>query len=413
MAVHHMVGHMKWAVHIRLPITSSVVGGKEYLTIAPCMLQPELQELLDADGALVGVDIHEDLRDFNFQIDLVTGSRLQFFDPIDITVVACLAGFNLPCDGVASLVWTVLGGFLPKGVASIGDGSWFLPLDKMCVEHKLYLRGDTAQLSITFWTIIAAWVMNIFPDIHCVIESSVSALIGDLLAHSVECILDDRVALIERASSWTLATSRLEAVRAATAGSDHQSLLLRLTPDWPTVAAGGCRYMHTARAWQVDRPPDLVKMDPKFWLPDYRERVFFLRLCHTVPPELSPCDPVRRLSLSLNPGISDILPTPASTVDQHALKDLVGPSRPKRAILYEYALFHPMDAADLLLHNEGNTTFTHELFVAKLKVRIFVGALRGILQSLGAMPPRPEGWIDPYPGFDDLLIGLEELTLYH
>jgi hypothetical protein len=195
---------------------------------------------------------------------------------------------------------------------------------------------------------------------------------------------------------------RLEAVRATTSGSDHQSLLLCLTPDWPTVAARGCRYLHTARAWLVDRLPDLVKMDPKYWLPDYRERVFFLLLCRTMPPEPSPCDLV--CHLSPNPGISDILQTPASTVDRHALKDLVGPSQPKRAILYEYALFHPADAADLLLRIEGNSTFALELFVAKPKVRIFVGALRGILQSLGAMPPRPEGWIDPYPGLNPILL---------
>jgi hypothetical protein len=193
MAVRLMVGHMKWAVHICLPITSSVVEGKEYLTIVPFKLQPEL---LDAAGALVGVDIHEDLRDFNFQVDLVTGSTLHFFDPIDITMVARLAGFNLPRDGVANLVWTVLGGFLPKGVASIGDESLFLLFDKMCIKHKLYLHGETAQLSITFWTIVAAWVMNIFPDIRCVIESSVATSIGDILAHWAECILVDQVALI-------------------------------------------------------------------------------------------------------------------------------------------------------------------------------------------------------------------------
>jgi hypothetical protein len=81
------------------------VDGKEFLTRAPCKLQPELQELIDAAGVLVGVNIHEDLRDFNFHIDIVTGSRLRFLHPIDVSVVARLAGSTFP-----AMAWPTLSG---------------------------------------------------------------------------------------------------------------------------------------------------------------------------------------------------------------------------------------------------------------------------------------------------------------
>jgi hypothetical protein len=119
--VRFMFGHADLTVHLRVPIARGlhVYGRGEpvsYLTLEPLELQPGLQAVIDAAGPLAGVGIHEDLVKFNKLLEILTGQRLNFKPSIDVAVVARLAGFNLPCHGVANLVWTLLGSVSPRGL---------------------------------------------------------------------------------------------------------------------------------------------------------------------------------------------------------------------------------------------------------------------------------------------------------
>jgi hypothetical protein len=403
--VRLMIGHMELALHIRMPFTETDDNGKIFLTISPITLQPELSELLDVIGTVVGVGIHKDLREFNDFLEVLSGERLKFAEPIDAAVVAHLAGFNLPRHGVANLVWTTLGGYLPKAVASVGDGLWYGVFLRLPEELQLYARGDTAQMALTYWVLVACWVFHMFPEFHVVASVTTATTVRELIVHWVDSFIDEYLTHIEKPAVWAPVTTRFEAVSLLLEGSPRKQLFLRLTPDWPAVTTGGCRFFHTARVWFADRLPGLIAADPDFWLRSYREEVVFLRLGRTLPPEPSPCRPVEDgvTRLSPNPGLIDILPVPASAVGKSALKSLRGPGRPKRAILLEYAVHSPQAAADLLVRIENSPRYASRLFCVDEKVAIFVHVLRKALRLLGAMPRRPRNWVDPYPDDDPVL----------
>jgi hypothetical protein len=393
-----MIGHVGWAVHICIPVKSSVQDGRQFLTISPGTLQPELQELIDACGHLVGVGIHDDIGAFNFTLRSLFGATLSFPPPIDVSVVARLAGFNLPRAGVNNLVWVCLGGFLPKGVASVGDGLWYRQSHTLPLPLLRYLQGDVSQVALVFWVLVVCWVWNVFPDVHAVSKCSTTRSVIDILRHWVDVILVRRVSSLHPVNNWEPASSRQAIVERVAAGSTFLPLLLVLVPDWPSVVAGGCRYFHTARAWLVSILPALIEIDPGFWLSCYPEDIYFIKLGRDASPSPSPRQRTTWPHIGPNPEYRDILCVPAAAIDKKSFSSLVYPSHPKRLVLLEYVLCYPDEGARFLLRLEGSITLAHILFCTKAKATRFVRELREALTVLRSMPQRPQGWVDHYPG---------------
>jgi hypothetical protein len=171
MPVRFMIGHLGWAIHIRINLEAMTDGNPNMLTLAACTLQPELQTLIDEAGTLVRVGICEDISKFNDVLQMVSGERLRFYDPVDAAVLARLAGINTPKHSVQNLVWLCLGGYLPKDRASVGDNKWHLPTSAVPHNLRQYLRGDTTQLALAVWVLIECWVMHVFPDLHAVFKN--------------------------------------------------------------------------------------------------------------------------------------------------------------------------------------------------------------------------------------------------
>jgi hypothetical protein len=55
MPIRFMIGHLGWAVHIRINLGPMTDSDPNTLTLAACILRPEIQDLIDEAGALVGV----------------------------------------------------------------------------------------------------------------------------------------------------------------------------------------------------------------------------------------------------------------------------------------------------------------------------------------------------------------------
>jgi hypothetical protein len=123
----------------------------------------------------------------------------------------------------------------------------------------------------------------------------------------------------------------------------------------------------------------------------YREEV------HFTSADRSPVAPTASPRIAPNPEIVDILHIPASEIDKPELSSLVFPKHPKRAVLLEYALTNPSEAAHLLEGLETNKRLCNCLFRAPLKTRKFIHELRDTLKILGSMPKSPPDWVDPYP----------------
>jgi hypothetical protein len=397
MPVRFMIGHLGWAIHVRINLEAMTDSDPNTLTLAACTLQPELQTLIDEAGTLVGVGICEDISKFNDVLQMISGERLRFYDPVDAAVLARLAGINTPKHSVQNLVWLCLGGYLPKDRASVGDNKWHLPTSAVPNNLRQYLRGDTTQLALAVWVLIVCWVMHVFPDLHAVFKTSVAITAGDLIRWWVRRIIDERVIELRSAPAWSPATTREEAVRSLGFSEALEDFFCHLTPRWPSIAAGGARFFHDCRAWHASRMDTLLAVDPRFWLRSYREEVHILRLGRILPADSPSSTAVRWHQLAPNPEFDDILTLPAAMVTKAAFNRLVTPGRPKRVILIEYALTNPDEAVNLLLRLESSGKFAARLFVTRPKIVTFINELRQFLGYFGLLPARPEGWVDRYP----------------
>jgi hypothetical protein len=205
--VRFMVGTHRFAIHVRIPF-----GRKVRHVLAPAEFPPELQELFNTADVMVGVGVLEDLTKFGAFLTLITRQKLIFRPPIDLAVVARLAGYNLPRHGVAPLVWMFLGCHLPKGEASVGDGRWNVPYHELGTPLRCYLSGDIGQVFLTFYLVITAWVQHIFPDALAAVNASLAFCALDLLCWWVGHVVDDRTIGTEECQVWTPAASRSDAI---------------------------------------------------------------------------------------------------------------------------------------------------------------------------------------------------------
>jgi hypothetical protein len=254
-------------------------------------------------------------------------------------------------------------------------------------------------VALTFWVLTACWVLNIFPDIHAVSKVSEAKSFARLLTHWTSDVIQQKLSAVGGDNKlWSPQLSRGAMVAPAVHTTELVRQFEQLTPDWPAVTAGGCRYFHTARAWLVDRLPVLMKFDFMFWLTIQPEMLPLIQLGRTVPPEPSPTQSTVMLGLGPNPEVTDILNMPANLITKTIFFTHVSATRLKRAVLLEFAMVNPEEAARLLLRLEDEIRFSVDLFCNKSKVQDMVGELRYVLQMHDAMPLRKASWFDSVRG---------------
>jgi hypothetical protein len=231
--VRLMMGTDRFAIYIRVDLQRKVTGEGETLTVSPVEIPLELQDLFNTAGSMVGVGIRDDLDEFTAFLSAISRQQFSFVQPIDVAVVARLAGYNLPRHGVQALVWTFLGCTLPKNEASVGDGRWHLPLASLEIEYGHYLCGDVVQVFLTFYTIVTSWVQHVFPEFHAVSKSSLATSVNDLLGWWVAHVIDAIPDTVDEPPAWTPVSSRAEATSRMVKDATWEPRLQHLTPDWP------------------------------------------------------------------------------------------------------------------------------------------------------------------------------------
>ena len=397
--VRFMFGHVGWEIHLRLPILEG--ADPDYpkrLSISPGELQPGVQKLIEAAGSLAGVNIGADISEFNEVIRAFYCTQLNFRPPVELQPLARLAGYNLTRYAVDALCWVTLGGILPKGLCSIGDGRWHQPWPSLPASLQAYLSADIGQVALIFWCLLAAWLMNLFPDLHAVVKVSRFASGADLVVWWYDMVVLRQVIHLRSPHNWLRADSRKTIIDAIASGTSHHKELKQLLPDWPSVTAGGCRYFHTARAFLVELLPVLRGFGGRAWPGLYREQLHIVRLSRrTVLAQPSPVEPVTSSSLQPNPGVGEMLRGPASQLTRSCVKAVVIPGVCTRSVLLEFIRSDPRQGQALLQRLESSRKAAEAILCLSKKVGDIIQDVREMLHLFQMMPTRPSGWVDPFP----------------
>jgi hypothetical protein len=251
--VQFMMGTDKFTLCLRPPIMYKTTEEGTFMTLHHIELPASFRDLIDAAGLLVGVGIHHDVREFEDLLLAVAGEKISFHAPVDLAVIARLAGYNLLHHSVSALALTFLGIYLPKNQASIGDGLWYKPLHELGIEYGHYIIGHIAQVFLTATVVIISWVFYIFPDIHAITKASLAQSAIDLLDWWVQYIIIHELDCIPECSTWTPVTSQAEAIPTVIQDPIYAEFHQTLVPDWPHITSGGCRCFHSARSWLFSR----------------------------------------------------------------------------------------------------------------------------------------------------------------
>ena len=394
-----MVGHVGWQVHVRLPTTETFSPeGKRQLKIIPGKLQEKVFSFFRELGAVTGVKIQEDLQEFFDVIKSLYGEDMWEYvtAPLELDRLARMAGYNLLKYSVATLNWIVFGTILPKGIVSIGDKGWDKSWDNTSVPLRVYLAGDISQAAGSAWVLETSWVLQVFPDAHAVTQLSVltpQKLITWWHDQVVEMIVDSAVPI----RPWQIKASRKEMMTYLVGGHKDGDAVVQLTPDWPSVTAGGARYVHSARAFLIEKLPLLQDLDKETWPilhPEQYHLILFGR--HQVKGQAVPRDPVRTLAWAPNPDIGPMVTGLAESIMNSTFQKLTGGGVGTKALLMEYVRLNPRGGKELLERVERSPSAGKAVFGARTKAWCMVPPLREMLDVCGLLPARPDGWVDPY-----------------
>lgn len=399
-AVRFMVGHLDWELDLRLPIRPDPASGSGLIVrTGGSALPQELGGLVDTFGVLCGIGVANDIAVFNESVSVLFGTKLRFAPPVDLHLLARLAGFNLTRYAVEVLSWICLGGLLPKGECSIGDQRWHQPRAELPAALVAYMSADIGQVAAIAWVLTASWVMTLFPDVHAVIKTSRFRNCKELLEWWHLTAITGLLAGEECPSTtWVPVSDRRKAVSWLSLDRDKEDFFVQTAPDWSSVSAGGCRYFHSARSFLVSILPVLREKDLDAWPELYREQLFLVvfgrREILPLPSSTSPCFSAQLLP---NPEVGHILKGPARSVSVATLKEVAKPGICTRGLVLEYIRTNPGEGAPLLARLEQDKGAARYILPFDKKVNGIVADIRLMLGSFGKLPERPEGWVDPYP----------------
>ena len=390
-----VIGHIGWCIDLRLPIDEDK---NRNLLLVPGKLLPEFWELLREANSLVGVGITNDLNEFLKIIKALFGESQFFPRPIELQPIVRLAGFNLIRYAVGNLVWVFLGAILPKGECSNGDGRWHQAWTDLSKSHRAYLSGDVGQVAATFWVATNSWLMRIFPDIHVVTQISKISSGPELMNWWVLEVITHHMPKMPHNKTWEPGHSPTQMLEKIFLGIDGFEVFSALAPDWPSIVAGGCRFLHTARSFLIDRLPFLRQLDSDAWPLMYMEQYHLFTFGRReVSPQPSPVAPTTSPAIGPNPGMEGMISGPAREISCKQLAAAVVPGYGLRGLILEYARAFPSEGAKLLTRLDADVNAASYVLPYTQKVYEIVWGLRDLLTLLGKMPSRSSQWKDPYP----------------
>jgi hypothetical protein len=141
----------------------------------------------------------------------------------------------------------------PKGVVSVGDGKWHLPLGDIPEALRLYLRCDTLLVAYCFYVLIVCWVFHVMPEFDVVARLSAAKTPRHLLAWWVTHLVDGVAASLGAPGLWAgrlCVSSQLVPRTNSSSSSSHRTgpLLQRVDAGTSTPLGPGfwtyCRLLH-------------------------------------------------------------------------------------------------------------------------------------------------------------------------
>ena len=391
------VGHVGWHVGIRIPTTPMVGGdGRRCLRIVPGTLQEGVPAFLRELGIMTGVRLVDDLREFFRLVRHLYGADLleHITVPLELDRLARLAGFNLTRAGVETLNWICFGTILPKGMCSRGDGKWHLPWDALSTPLRAYMAADISQCAGAAELFKYCWAMRMFPDLHAVTQ--VSTLDAAQLLPWWEKHVIYRIDSYAPILNWRVVDS-MEDVWVLLLGASKEGLVIAgLQPGWSSMVAGGPRYIHSTRAFLIEKLETLREMSPSTWpvLPGtVLSLVLFNRYgirSHPVPSR-----PVKTLRWCPDPCVKGTLPH-HDRINWNAIKHLTGGGVGTKALILELTRSNQLSARELLERLEAHRRTGSTVFGCMERAARIIPSMRSMLTVLDCMPPRPDGWVDLY-----------------
>ena len=392
------VGHVGWHVAIRIPTrVVKTSRGNPCLRIVPGTLQDGVPAFLTELGVMTGVGLVDDLRDFFKLVDHLYGVDLlgHVHAPLELDRLARLAGYNLVGYGVEALNWSCFGTILPKGRCSRGDGKWHLPWDALSTPLRAYMTADISQCAAAAELFKYLWAMHMFPDLHAV--SQVSTLSAADLLLWWEKHITLRVDSYTQIPPWRAARSMGEVWPLLLGSSENGLAIADLQPCWPSLVAGGPRFLHSARAFLIEKLEILRGMSPLTWpvLPrTVLSQVLFNR--HEVRGKPIPTDPTTSLQWSPDPMIRGKILHRQQAINWKAIRCLSEGGVGVKAVVLEFIRLNHSSGKDLLMRLESHRRAGSTVFGCVQKAARLVPSIREMLTALNSTPPRPKGWADPY-----------------
>jgi len=394
-----MVGHVGWQVRVKLPAFDSVnEKGERQLTIEPGKLQEKAIAFFRELKVVTGVDIREDLREFFDVVKSLYGVDLWEYvpPPLELDVLARLAGYNLTHYSVVALNWVIFGTLLPKGLASLGDRKWNHDWADLPRSLQDYLSADISQVAGVSWVMTISWILQIFPDAHAVTQVSTLSQ-TQLVEWWQKFVVENMLTTVEPVRPWQYKFSRREIMETMANGHQHRDLLVGTTADWPSYPAGGARFIHTARAFLLSILPMLRSLDEDSWpllQPEQYHTVVFGRF--QVKAQPSPTDAVRAIRWVPNPDIGPRISGSAMDITLSSIQQTIGKGLGFKAAVMEYSRLNPHSGLDLLTRVESNKPAMKLVFGFRARAQSIVTDLRNMLRTFDMMPERPPNWVDPF-----------------
>jgi hypothetical protein len=293
-----------------------------------------MRSLYEAIGVTIGSGITADFHEWFLYTHLIWPESKDcglLARPIEFQRLLLVVGVNSTRSSLQDVVWWTLGGILAKSSAvSRGDDSWSKRYEEMETPFQKYLVGDTGPPSLAAWVLIMCWAIHVFPDpsgVHSMCKKPMPQVI-QWIGRSVFMRILSELApnYLEYPAGRSLPPlqtygSRMEAVNTIQIPRTAWLQPIRLCPSWPSVAAGGARYLHSVRAYYLSIWKTLRAADNQFWNPfdkGWAPHLIFGREFSTLinHPNIG----VRSTWLQPNVGPRPILDVPASEITRDRVK---------------------------------------------------------------------------------------------
>lgn len=410
---------LRYMVVVTWP-AEQVKRGVDIYRIWPHRPQDLLIDFLASLPTAVGVGVKNDTPSLSRHFSEFNPSHKLEMEPwMDLTTLAALCGWRLQATNMAALSMGILGGLLDK-ISSRADGLWCVPWDKLPQELKIYAIGDVKFGHMAFIVLSSILIRDIFPD------PDSACYVADLSQHSlVKTVCKWIKESLTETELWfdprALPTDRKELIDCIRDRQETATgkLIYSYTPprrvsrwadllgDWPTLSAGGPRYLHQVRLHHVHQVKVIIKEDFngssgygcfKGTLTGEELNAQTVRYLTFQQPNISTCDhskPVPSSKLGLFP--SPDLAKPLFRIDPTNLKvgELIKTSksqgRSQRDGLYEFARLNPEEIPKIYQRLEKTGDITKEFW---LQHESLYEDLRLMSYHLTTVKLKPLEWIE-------------------